>query len=116
MGSMKKTRIAFWLTILVFAGSAVALGQTTATMAFTVSIDQPTTHYYHIEFRCNGLRGEAQDLKMPVWMPGYYRIMDYSKDVVNFKAVDGAGHPLSWAKTTKNTWHVRTANAPQILI
>lgn len=51
---------------------------------------------------------------MPVWMPGYYRIMDYSKDVVNFKAADGEGHPLAWTKTNKNTWRVKTASAPQI--
>jgi len=101
---------------LILLGAALALGQTMGTMAFTVSMDQPNTHYYHIEFRCDGLGGDAQDLKMPVWMPGYYRIMDYSKDVVNFKAVDGAGHPLSWAKTTKNTWHVKTANAPQFVV
>ena len=97
--------------------AAVALAQTPAgTMAFTVSMDQPSTHYYHVEFHVAGLRGESQDFKLPVWMPGYYRIMDYSKDVINFKAADGAGHPLTWAKTTKNTWHVNTANAPEIVV
>jgi predicted metalloprotease with PDZ domain len=113
---MKKTQPALPLTLLFLAGSALAVGQTAGTMAFTVSMDQPSTHYYHIEFRCDGLRGDAQDFKMPVWMPGYYRIMDYSKDVINFKVMDGAGHPLSWAKTNKNTWHVKTANSPQIVV
>ena len=116
MGTGMKTRQSIWLIIFLSAGSFAALAQTAGTMAFTVSMDQPTTHYYHIEFRCEGLRGDAQDFKMPVWMPGYYRIMDYSKDVVNFKAADGTGHPLAWAKTTKNTWHVRTANAPLVVV
>jgi predicted metalloprotease with PDZ domain len=53
-----------------------------------------------VVFECDGLKGDTQDFKMPVWMPGLYRIMDYAKDVVNFKAVDGAGRPLPWAKTT----------------
>src|SRR5882724_11045754 len=105
---------------LAFAGAVLAVGQTAGqtagTMAFTVSMDKPNTHYYHVEFRCDGLRGEAQDFKMPVWMPGYYRIMDYSKDVINFKAVDGAGRPLPWSKTTKNSWHVATGNAPRIVV
>jgi predicted metalloprotease with PDZ domain len=113
---MKKTRTARCLIFLVLAACALALGQTAGTMAFTVSMDQPTAHYYHVEFRCDGLAGDAQDFKMPVWMPGYYRIMDYSKDVINFKAVDGAGHPLPWAKTNKNTWHVKTARAPQVVV
>ena len=111
---MKKTQSALWLTFVLLAASAAA--QTAGTMAFTVSMEQPSTHYYHIEFRCDGLRGDAQDFKMPVWMPGYYRIMDYSKDVINFKVVDGAGHLLAWAKTNKNTWHVKTANSPQIVV
>jgi hypothetical protein len=98
-----------WILGLV---AAFSLAQSPAgTMAFTVSMDQPSTHYYHVEFRSIGLHGDSQDFKLPVWMPDYYRIMDYSKDVINFKAVDGVGHPLLWAKTTKNTWHVNTGNA-----
>ena len=38
---------------------------------------------------------------MPVWTPGYYVIMDYPKNVVNFRAEDGAGHALAWEKTAK---------------
>src|SRR5580704_8529010 len=107
---MNKILISCWL--LALGSSSLARGQSSGTMAFTVSMDQPNTHYYHVEFRCDGLRGAAHDFKMPVWMPGYYRIMDYSKDVIHFKAVDSAGRALSWAKTNKNTWHVETANAP----
>src|SRR5262249_6560490 len=101
--------------ILVAALSAFAQAPQD-TMAFTVSMDQPNTHYYHVEFHVTGLRGDTQDFKMPVWMPGYYRIMDYSKDVINFKSADGAGRPLKWIKTNKNTWHVTTANAPEIVV
>ena len=104
--------------IIILAGfwAEIVSGQTIGTMAFTVSMDQPNSHYYHVEFRCGGLKGDAQDFKMPVWMPGYYRIMDYSRYVINFNAHDGAGDPLAWTKTTKNTWHVTTANAPQVLV
>ena len=114
---MNKVYRAIGMAVLVIAAVSCAFGQTTAgTMAFTVSMDRPNTHYYHVEFRCDGLKGDTQDFKMPVWMPGYYRIMDYPKYVTNFKAVDGAGRPLSWAKTTKNTWHVKTADAPRVVV
>ena len=103
-------------TLFLLATIPAAAQSPSGTMAFTVSMDQPNTHYYHVEFRCTGLRGEAQDFKLPVWMPGYYRIMDYSKDVVDFKAQDGSGRPLKWAKTTKNTWHVNTANSPEVIV
>jgi predicted metalloprotease with PDZ domain len=88
----------------------------TGPLAFTVSADRPGAHYYHVEFRCDGLRGDPQDFKMPVWMPGFYRVQDYPKDVINFKVVDGEGHPLSWVKTNKNTWRVKTANSSQVVV
>lgn len=95
---------------------ATALPALCQTFAFTVSMEHPANHYYHVELHCTGLSGDAQDFKMPVWMPGYYRIMDYSKDVVNFQAADGAGHPIPWTKTNKNTWRVKTAGAAQIAL
>src|SRR5262249_20276560 len=75
-------------------------------MAIALSMEQPATHYYHVVFRVDGLKGDGQDFKLPVWTPGYYRIMDYAKNVVNFKASDAGGHALEWRKTAKNTWHV----------
>ena len=86
---MSKAYRAIGLTVLILAAVPCVLGQDVAgTMAFTVSMDQPAKHYYHVEFRCDGLKGDTQDFKMPVWMPGYYRIMDYPRHVTNFKAVE----------------------------
>ena len=45
-------------------------------MVFTVSMPQPATHILHVTFRCEGLKGELQDFKMPAWSPGYYGIGD----------------------------------------
>jgi predicted metalloprotease with PDZ domain len=85
-------------------------------MSFTVSMEDPHTHYYHVVLRCQGFTGETQNLKLPVWTPGYYLIMDYAKNVLNFKAEDGAGNPLDWAKTTKNTWQVKSRDADPLII
>jgi predicted metalloprotease with PDZ domain len=107
--------IAFSVAFLVVV--SFALGQTaTGTMAFTLSMERPNTHYYHVVFRCDGLKGETQDFKMPAWTPGYYRIMDYAKNVVNFRAADGAGNELPWTKTAKNTWRVRSGTAASVVI
>jgi len=100
------------LFLLVFCGLAVA----ETTMAFTVSMEDPHTHYYHVVLHCEGLTGETQNFKLPVWTPGYYLIMDYAKNVLNFKAEDGAGNPLEWIKTTKNTWQVKCGEADPLII
>ena len=85
-------------------------------MAFTVSMPQPSTHIFHVAFRSEGLQGEIEDFKMPVWTPGYYGIGDYARNVRDFRAEDGAGRPLPWEKVTKNTWRVAAGNAPAILV
>jgi predicted metalloprotease with PDZ domain len=85
-------------------------------MAFTVSLPQPATHTLHVTFRCEGLKGELQDFKMPAWSPGYYGIGDYSRNLSNFRAEDDAGHALPFEKTAKNTWRVVAANSRAILV
>jgi predicted metalloprotease with PDZ domain len=82
------------------------------TFSFTVSMPQPATHTFHVVMHCDGLGGEFHDFKMPAWMPGYYRILDYAKNVTNFRAADGTGAPMAWEKVAKNAWRVVTAGAP----
>ncbi len=85
-------------------------------LALTVSMERPETHYYHVVLRAEGLRGEAQDFKMPAWTPGYYRIMDYAGNIANFRAEDGFGRPLPWEKTAKNAWRVRTGRSAAAVV
>lgn len=107
--------IVFCVAILIIAPFTLCL-PTEGTMEFTVSMEQPHTHYYHVLFRCEELKGEMQDFKMPVWTPGYYRIMDYARNVLNFSAKDGTGNPLEWEKTSKNTWRVKSGSSTSIRI
>jgi predicted metalloprotease with PDZ domain len=112
----KRSRvIIFCLAFLVAA--SFALGQKPeGTMAFTVSMEQPNTHYYHVIFRGEGMKDKTQDFKMPVWTPGYYQILDYARNVLNFRAEDGAGNPLAWEKTAKNTWRVKSGKDASITV
>jgi len=84
-------------------------------VSITVSMARPESHYYHVVVRVDGLKGESQDLKMPVWTPGYYRIMDYAKSVKDFQAADAEGRPLPFEKTAKNAWRVRTGRSSSIV-
>jgi predicted metalloprotease with PDZ domain len=85
-------------------------------MAFTVSMPQPASHFYHVTLRCEEFKGELQDFKMPQWSPGYYGIGDYARNVSNFHAVDAAGRELAWEKSARNTWRVVAANARVIVL
>jgi predicted metalloprotease with PDZ domain len=101
----------------VAASVPFAFGQAPqGTMAFTVSMPQPGTHTLHVTFRVDGLKGELQDFKMPVWSPGYYGVGDYSRNVSNLRVTDGAGRTLPWEKVSKNTWRVAAGDAPSIVL
>ena len=41
------------ILVLLFSGISLAEGP----MAFTVSMPQPSSHIYHVTFRCEGLQG-----------------------------------------------------------
>jgi predicted metalloprotease with PDZ domain len=96
------------------AGLALVTFSFAQDFAFTVSIVQPASHSLHVAMRCDGLSGEVQDFKMPVWMPGYYRVLDYAKNVSNFKAADSRGRELVWERIGKNAWRVVTGGAASV--
>jgi len=101
-----------WLAVASLAIAEEPKGS----LAFTVSMKQPSTHYLHVALRCQGIRAETLDFKMPAWTPGYYKIMDYARNVVDFRAEDGQGRTLAWEKTSKGTWQVRSKGADSVTV
>ena len=106
---VRKTFIAINLLLLTIVATAQEL-------AFTVSMDQPATHYFHVELQCIGIKTAAIDFKMPVWSPGYYQRMDFAKHVEHFTVTDKAGNPIPWKKDTANGWHISNKNQSAITI
>ncbi len=112
-------RRGIWIALcatLLLAPSLALAGDAQGTLAFTVSMERPNTHYYHVVLRCQGLPGQTQDFKMPAWTPGYYRVMDHARHVVDFRAENGRGDALAWEKTAKNTWRVRSDAASTVVV
>ncbi len=103
--------------ILVAAQSRTLYSQQASTsLSFTVTMDQPASHRYHVEFTCKGLKQDAVEFKMPAWMPGYYQLLNYADNVENFKAVTERGKELKWEKSSRNGWKVQTANSASFIL
>jgi len=83
---------------------------------YTVSMENPNNHYYHISLTYSGLKENSVELKLPAWTPGYYMIMDYAKYVIEFKATDDSGKDLKWKKTSKNRWKIDTEKTKVIKV
>jgi len=101
------------LILILFISSC---GNNIGTIEFTLSMDQPGTHYFNVKMECKDVNDEYLEVKLPVWTPGYYWIMNYPKNVVNFASADSEGNQLEWEKTTKNSWKIRTDDNSNVVI
>ena len=45
----------------------------------------------------------VQDIKLPVWTPGYYQLMPYSKGIQRLSITDKSGQPLEWQSTGEHS-------------
>ena len=41
-------------------------------ISLTVSMDQPSTHYFHVVLRVDGVRRDTLDVKLANWTPGSF--------------------------------------------
>ncbi|HJS52968.1 MAG TPA: hypothetical protein VJ765_00450 [Chitinophagaceae bacterium] len=82
-----------------------------SSLAYTVKMDNPEWHFFHVQLTCKGIKKQFIDFKMPVWTPGYYQRMDYGKNLERLKATDDTGKELKWQKAADNTWRVFSNNS-----
>ena len=83
---------------------------------YTVAVRNPVQHLYDVEMLVKGIRETAISVSMPAWEPGRYTILDYAKNVQDFRAVSGRGQPLKWEQTDKQTWRISKAAADDVTV
>ncbi|RYG38324.1 MAG: M61 family peptidase [Chitinophagaceae bacterium] len=59
-----------------------------------------------MKFECTGVKKSWLDVKMPVWMPGYYQLLNYADNISEFHVTDQRGDSLRWEKANYNTWRI----------
>jgi hypothetical protein len=65
---MKKNKTPALLVCLLFF-SITVLSQKTS-LFYTVKMDNPEWHFFHVQLSCKGIRKEFMDFKMPAWDAG----------------------------------------------
>ena len=75
-------------------------------LQYSISMNEPGNHLFHVILNCKRLKEDTIDFRMPQWMPGYYQIMNYSKEVRNFSATSMKDMSLPFINTGNNTWRV----------
>jgi predicted metalloprotease with PDZ domain len=115
--AMKKNNLFPLVCILLFAIANPANGQKeNVSLSYTVSMPQPASHRYHVVFHLDGTKKDSIDLKIPVWMPGYYQFIDYASNIENLSATNAGQQTLPSRKISKNTWRVHTQKNTSLVI
>ena len=97
--------------LLSFSFFSFSISAQKSSLSYTVKMDNPEWHFFHVSLSCKGIKKGFIDFKMPAWTPGYYQKMDYAKNLQRLNATDAAGKELKWEKTGDNTWRVFSNNA-----
>lgn len=84
------------------------------TMHYSVSMDT-LSHYLNVKLTYTGA-DKRLNLKMPVWAPGYYEILDYPKYLCDLDASDADGNRLQWHKESKNLWVIDTDSSETVTV
>jgi predicted metalloprotease with PDZ domain len=105
-----KTKKPF-VSIIFFLFFAFTSPAQRSSLAYTVKMENPEWHFFHVQLSCKGIKKEFIDFKMPSWTPGYYQRMDYAKNLQRMKATDETGKELKWEKAADNAWRVFSKNS-----
>lgn len=85
-------------------------------MEFVVAMEHPADHQFQVTFHCEGIKKDWLDFKIPVWMPGYYQLLDYAGNIAGFEAKDKNGAAFKWEKAANNSWRVYTNSNESVTI
>ena len=91
----------FFFVLMLSPLVAIAQNIQATKIAYTVSMENPNQHYYHVSLTYSDIKEKSVELKLPVWTPGYYMIMDYARYVINFRATDNSGKNIPWEKNSE---------------
>ncbi|MDA4114515.1 MAG: PDZ domain-containing protein [Thaumarchaeota archaeon] len=87
---------------------------------YTVSMDEPGTHYFRVVMTLEGLRGavpsDLMKLAMPVWTPGSYLVREFARNVLELDVVDGSGNEVHAQKEAKDSWGVELRGSDKLVV
>ena len=56
------------------------------------------------------------EIAMAVWIPGFYKVLDFSQYVETIEASTSAGAPLVIEKIRKNSWRIETKGESRVIV
>ena len=105
---MKIHRLLLLLFLINFSGYSQ--------VKYEVSFENPEDHFATVNLRLENLKTGENTLVLPVWTPGYYKILDNPAHIVDFTVTAQDGEEIDWFKTSKNKWSFKNAAAQNVSV
>lgn len=88
------------------------------TVRYTLGMSKPATHIFEVEVAFDHLPAEPADLdlRLPVWRPGRYMVLDLAGGVISFSAVDDRGKALPSRKVEKALWRIERGASASVRV
>lgn len=85
-------------------------------LRYVVSIKKTESQCVDLEFHISELKQDSIILKLPNWMPGYYQLMDYAKDLENILAEHENGDSIPVTRLNDNSWSISGIRNKSIIV
>lgn len=97
--------ILFVCLLSIFCGKK-SISQLTSgpVLFYSVSVAGAQNHAFKVGLDLPDQTSDTLKLTMPEWMPGYYQLMHYAKEVSEFRATDKSGKRLSVLHKSEDSW------------
>ncbi|MEX2316241.1 MAG: VOC family protein [Pirellulales bacterium] len=82
----------------------------------SLSFPAPASHVVLVQSAIPTDGRNSIELMMSVWTPGFYRVENYARNVLDFAASLPSGEPLTFEKTADNRWRIDTLGEPTVII
>lgn len=76
------------------------------TFHYAISVADPGSHRYKVILTTEGWDDDSVTFRLPQWMPGYYQILAYEKNIQDIEARDSKGRFMPLKKTGTAAWTV----------
>ncbi len=104
--------LALFVTASVSVPSRAGLTAAPPPIRYDVSATDPPSKKIHVTITIDPGQAKSISLAIPVWTPGYYQILNFQRDISDFKAVDSGGHELTASHIDDQTWQVTSSKGP----
>lgn len=110
-----------FLSLLLLVGSysflvpSASAFQKDAELAYMISFKEPAAHFAEVQLKLVSLDSARTTLVLPVWTPGYYKILDNPAHIIDFKVSTISGEPLQWHKIAKTNGYWKMDKMPKSL-